>query len=61
MAAAEHAATETRKSFIMSSEARVDQYKDQLSRTTDIKETKEIADKIHDEVFGNKLQLGDGL
>lgn len=50
--AAEHAAKETRKSFIESSEARVDQYSDQISKTTDIKRTEELAKNIHDEVFG---------
>jgi hypothetical protein len=54
MQAAAHAATETRKSFIASSEARVDQTKDQLSKTTDIKETEELAKRIHDEIFGKQ-------
>jgi len=52
--AAEHAAKETRKAFISSSEARVDQYKDQMSKTTDIKETEELAKKVHDEIFGKQ-------
>lgn len=52
--AATHAATETRKAFISSSEARVDQYKDQISKTTNIKETEDLAKRIHDEVFGKQ-------
>lgn len=54
MQAAEHAAKETRKSFIESSEARVDQYRDQISKTTDIEETKRLAEKVHDEIFGKQ-------
>lgn len=54
MQAAEHAAKETRRSFIESSEARVDQYKDQISKTTDIKETEDLAKRVHDEVFGKQ-------
>lgn len=54
MQAAGHAADETRKSFIASSEARVDQYKDQMSKTTDVNETADLAKKVHDEVFGKQ-------
>jgi hypothetical protein len=52
--AASHAATETRKAFIASSEARVDQLKDQISKTDSPEETKELARRAHDEVFGKQ-------
>jgi hypothetical protein len=54
MQAAAHAAKETRSAFIGSSEARVDQYKDQISKTTDIKETEDLARKVHDEIYGKQ-------
>jgi hypothetical protein len=54
MFAAGHAATETRKVFIGSSEARVDQLKDQISKTLDIPETTRLAAQVHDEVYGKQ-------
>ena len=54
MQAAQHAATETRKAFIASSEAKVDQLKDNISKTDSIEETKDFAKQIHDEVFGKQ-------
>jgi len=54
MQAAEHAAKETRRSYIESSEARVDQLQDQISKETGIKETADKAKKVHDEIFGKQ-------
>lgn len=54
MQAAEHAAKETRAAFVQSSEARVDQIQDQISKTDSPEDTKELAKRAHDEVFGKQ-------
>jgi hypothetical protein len=54
MKAAEHAAKETRAAFITSSEARVDQIQDRISKTDSPDETKDLAKSAHDEIFGKQ-------
>lgn len=54
IAAAKHVADETRAVTIGTSEARVNQWKDELSKTTDMNRTKELIDNIEKEVHGTQ-------
>lgn len=55
IAAAGHVASEYRQVTIGTSEAKVNNWKDQLSKTDDIKETKELIEKIEKEVWTTQV------
>lgn len=55
IAAAGHVASEYRQVTISTSEAKVNNWKDQLSKTEDIKETKELIEKIEQEVWKTQV------
>lgn len=54
ISAAGHVASEIRGVTIATSEARVNQWKDELSKTTDLNRTKELIEKIEAEVHGTQ-------
>jgi hypothetical protein len=54
IAAAGHVASEIRKVTIGTSEARVNQWKDELSKTEDLDRTKELIDNIEKEIHGTQ-------
>lgn len=57
VAAAGHVASEIRAVTIATSEARVNQWKDQLSKTDDINETKELIQKIEKEILTTQVPV----